>query len=169
MKKFKVLMCLLICVTCTLGMSPVVRASSYSTGKAVIPLFIQDGTHSGMFTVSNITDNPISVTVTLYNSDGSILVDDNSANTGRITGTNELINFTDQNTDSTLTFTLSAHSTGIFYTYHNTPTTKYGYGIIKWQQDGNALQGLVAQGSYVYTSSGEISHFSIPINGGLPF
>ncbi|BCJ98131.1 hypothetical protein [Anaerocolumna chitinilytica] len=169
MKRLKYLFMALVMVTCLVSPSGIVSASSYSTGKAVIPWYVQSSSTMCGFSVSNITDKPINVTITLYNSDGTILLDDNSASTGFITGTSELLNYCDQNTDSTLTFTLNAHSTGTFQTYYNT-ISKSGYGVIKWEQDGTAIQGLVAHGGYQNKVSNTVnSAFAIPINGGLPF
>ena len=169
MKRFKAFFMSLVLLTCMLGSSVSVNAATYSTGKAVIPFFYQTSNNMYWYTVSNITDAPIDVTVTFYNSDGSMATDDSSSSTGRITGSSDLLNYSDQNTDSTLTFTLNPHSTGAINTDYSS-TAYYGYGIIQWKQNGTTLQGLVAYGSGIFiNTSGEISRDSITINSGLPF
>jgi hypothetical protein len=169
MKRFKFLVMSLVLVTCLIGSQATISASSYSTGKAVIPYYIQEETFYTWCTVSNITDAPINVTVTLYDTDGTVLTDDNSISTGLIQGEG-LLNYNDQRNDSTVTFILNAHCTGIFRVRHETTDRNYGYGIIKWDQEGNALQGLVATchegGRY---PDGERTRDSIPINNGMPF
>jgi len=142
MKKIKYLFMSLVVFVCFLSPMASASASNYSTGKAVIPFYSQDASAASYYFVSNITDSPISVTVTLYNNDGTLVTDDNSSTTGRITGSAALLNFDDQNTDSTLTFTLNAHCTGsinllIMATAH------IGYGVIQWSQSGTTLQAMV--------------------------
>lgn len=68
----------------------------------------------------------------------------------------------DQNTDSTLTFTLNAHCSGKLDTRINT-TTQYGYGVIQWQQDGVALQGLVVNAALIVEGTGGERTY-IPVN-----
>ena len=168
MKRLKYLFMALVMVTCLVGSSETVSASNYSTGKAVIPYYSQYPELLTWISVSNITDNPIDVTVTLYKTDGTIFTDDNNIDTGLITGIH-LQNYSDQVTDATLTFTLNAHSTGWFKIMYS-PTDNNGYGIIKWSQNSNELHGVVANGGYYeHLSNGEISRQALTINGGLPF
>lgn len=47
-----------------------------------------------------------------------------------------------------------------------------GYGVIKWTQNSDALEGLVVQGYGFSMRSfplGEETRISIPVNNGLPF
>ncbi len=170
MKRFKALFMSLVLATCLLGTSASANAASYSTGKALIPTYRTNAETSCNYYVSNITDSPIDITITFYNEDGTLLIDDNSPTTGRIVAINsQLINFNDQNADSSLTFTLNAHSSGLI----NLPTTttpQVGYGIIQWTQNGKGLQGLVAWGQRLtQKTTGEESRSTIDINSGLPF
>jgi len=167
MRRFKLFFMCMVLVTCMLGSSASVNASSYSTGKAVIPSFLQSLDAMSIYFVSNITDCPIDVTVTFYNPDGTILIDDNNQSTGKVAGF-QMLNYKDQNTDSTLTFTLNAHCTGYFH-LQKTPQTNFGYGIIQWKQESTALQGLVVSAYYLYAISGDSSRFTIPVNNGMPF
>ena len=169
MKRFKAFLMSLVLVTCMLGTSGSVNAASYSTGKAVIPSYTTNSNSCCYCFVSNITDNPINVTVTLYDMDGSIVIDDNDASAGRITNVSGLLNYCDENSNSSLTFTLNAHSTGVF-SLPFTTSLHIGYGVINWFQDSNALQGLVAWGAECYTeASGDADRASFEINSGLPF
>lgn len=148
--------------------STIVLANSYSMGKAVIPSYEVAPTCATHFYVSNITDFPINVIMTLYKEDGSLLTDDNNISKGVIVGSGQLLNYCDKNTDSTVTFTLNAHCTGEVSVMYPNPLQR-GYGVIQWNQDGNALQGLVAWGHMAFYKSSEESRAAIEINGGLPF
>ena len=172
MKRFKALFMSLVLVTCMLGSSSSVNAATYSTGKAIIPsIYYDQTTMTGVF-LSNITDDFIDVTITLYNNSGILVTDDNSSSTGLITGSAQLINYNDNNLDSTLTFRLAAHSTGYFHLNNKLTATgmDYGYGVIKWSQSGSQLQGLVAW-ACEFTGKSATNEFtsSIKINGVLPF
>jgi hypothetical protein len=168
MRRFKFLVMSLVLLTCLIGSQATISASSYSTGKAVIPTFYQGPITRSSFYVSNITDSPIEVIVTLYDSDGSIVIDDNDPAAGRIMGSSELLNYNELNTDCTLTFTLNSHGTGNFRISMYTEV-KYGYGIIQWKQGGNVLQGLVVHGGIVGHHEIDDSTYAVPVNGGLPF
>ncbi len=178
MKRFKFLFCLFVC-SFILSMTTTVSASNYSTGKAVIPAFYQGPVDYCWFNVSNITDKRIDVTITFYKQDGTMLTDDGTATGGIITAgpqaIEQAIDYYDNNTDNTVTFSLNAHcSTNINLYFTGSNTAKYlGYGIISWEQDSTALQGLVAHGRQHYldtnTDPVRVARFAIPINGGLPF
>ena len=168
MKKIKVLLMSLVLITCMLGANGTVAASSYSSGKAFIPYYSQSDTLKTVYTVANITDSPITVTVTIYNADGTLVTDDNSSTTGRITASTDFLNYSDQNIDSSLTFTLNAHNTGYFIMNYNS-AYNYGYGVINWTQNGTAVQGLVVTGKNISSSNNTLIHHYIPVNNGLPF
>lgn len=182
MKKKKISILVITCViivTGVLGYKTLVSAGSttppigtYSTGKAVIPHFGEANNTSTGFTVTNITDNPINVTVTLYNNDGTMLVDDNSATTGIITSgqPDQLLNYCDQSTNSSATFTINAHCTGKLL-LSTTTVSRTGYGIIQWTQNtGNTLQGLVVSGfQFINSGTDQATVLPIDVNGGLPF
>jgi|GEM_PF-5513069 hypothetical protein len=165
MKKFKYFFMSLVLVTCMLGSSASASASSYSTGKAVIPWYYQGTGDLSYYSVSNVTDYPIHVTVTLFNLDGSLVTDDNSSSSGRIYGSSQLLNYSDQLQDSTLTFTLNPHCTGNFMMYTSS-ISQSGYGTIQWRQDGSATQGLVVTGFEQFNYQ---ARSLIPVNNGMPF
>ena len=172
MKRLKYLFMALIMVTCLVGSSVPASASSYSTGKAVIPFYNQNPYDSNQFTVSNITDSPINVTVTLYNLDGTLVTDDGNPNTGRVISAtpSNTLNYNDCLSDATLTFTLNAHNTAVFWATNTTTTELYGgYGVIKWDQNSTALQGLVAYSFALYKNGNTYIRNTNPINNGLPF
>ena len=171
MKRFKAFLMGLVLVTCMLGTSGTASASTYSTGKAVIPWYNQSSTTWCGYFVSNITNLPIDVSVTLYNEDGTVVTDDNSPGTGRITAniSGYLLNYNDQNTNSTLTFTISPHCTVYFKTGKITTSTYTGYGVIQWQQSSDSLQGLVCYGIEYDTGYSQLIKLPIEVNNGLPF
>lgn len=174
MKKLKALFMSLVLVICMLGASTSASASTYSSGKATIPFFSQSPTNWTGYYISNITDKPLDVTVTLYDSNGSLVIDDGSSSTGRIalsTTHSQPLNYSDKNTDSTVTFTINAHCT-IYFKVDITSTLYFGYGDIQWRQSGSITDGLVCTGVgfYVNTDNSNLpGRFPIDINGGLPF
>jgi len=159
----------LVAILVTLGMKIPASASvpiKYSTGNAVLPLFYTDTTTTTTYSVSNITDKPIDVTITLYNRDGSLLTDDNSYSlgSGKITCTDNLLNYRDNNSDSTVTFTLSQHKTSVLTALYS-QQQNFGYGIVEWKQEGSTQQGLIMTGS----GNSPNGSSGISINGGMPF
>lgn len=170
MKKIKYLFLVLVLVVSSLSSSSLALASGYSTGKAVIPYFYQSPDAKTSLLIANITDEPIDVTVTLYDNTGKIVTDDNNISGGFIVSDSAFTNYNEPTTDCTATFTLGAHGSGFFNVASGSSTSKYGYGIIKWDQASNALQGLVVSGACsTKRTKGEESVFAIPVNGGLPF
>ena len=178
-RSFKILISCLVMVTCIFITSVPAMASNYSTGKAVIPYYYQGPVDYCLFTVSNITDDPIDVTITFYRQDGTVVTDDGTATGGIITvgsqTIDQTIDYNDNNTDNTVTFTLNEHcSTHISLYYTGSNTEKYlGYGIISWKQESTALQGLVAYGRQQVLDTNvdpeRFARFAILVNGGLPF
>lgn len=175
MKKNKLIILLLLLIVCTLGVNTSALASTQSSGKAVIPFFYQGPTTWTGYYISNITDQPIDVIVTLYDSNGSLIMDDGNANTGRIR-MSDLLNilpqsYNDKNTNSTITFTINAHSS-IYFKMDLTNSTYFGYGDIQWRQSGSITQGLVCTGiSWQMNKDNSDLHGRLPIdiNSGLPF
>ncbi len=168
MKRFKALFMSLVLVTCMLGTSVPAKAEVYyHAGSAYIPMFVSFDTGRCIYNVSNITDHPMFVTVVLFDASGTIVKDDKNINTGRLTGSEELINYSDQNSDNTsISFTLNPHTSGTFYVQYTAPIY-HGYGTITWEQGGDTTLGMVAHG--MFYNSTEKSRVDIPINGGMPF
>lgn len=172
MRRLKAFLMSFVLITYMLGASGTASASSYSTGKAVIPSFGSNKTMCSFFYVSNITDKPINVTITLYNLDGSIIIDDNSPTTGRIALINGTpSNYNEAQTDCSLTLTIDANCTNVIgLPYDNNNNLLLGYGVIQWTQSGRALQGLIVSGQKLYiTTTGDNSRLNIDVNNGLPF
>lgn len=175
MKKFKIFLMSFIMVMCTLGISTSAYASTESKGKAIIPFFYQGQSCWTGYYVSNITDKPIDVIVTLYDSNGSMIIDDGNANTGRIRMSEFLgivpQSYNDKNADSTITFSINPHSS-TYFKMDITNSTYFGYGDILWRQSGSITQGLVCTGvSWQYNKDNPALHERMPIdiNSGLPF
>ena len=167
MKKIKYLVVALVLGIVFLGSTRSYAADSAnsSSGKAYIPMFYTSSADKCLYDIANITDNAISVTVTMYAYDGTLVTDDGSKTTGKITTSSNVSDYNDANTTSTLSFTIGAHCSAQFY-INNSTSSSFGYGLISWSQNSSVVQGLVAQGSY-YNSSN--SRFAIIINGGMPF
>lgn len=149
--------------------------ASANSGMATIPYFYaSDGTYysSSVYFISNVTEEPITVTITLYKEDGTILTDtDNDSTTGTIRGTNfsSYSEYSDINSPSSLTVTLNGLESG--YLSICSSTLSFGHGVIKWNQDSNALYGLVSHG-YMYqkrNSTDQTSRTAIDINNSQPF
>ena len=72
---------------------------------------------------------------------------------------------------ASLTFTLAAKNSMLFWVGHDTAVNDFGYGEIEWSQEGNATVGLVAHARYFRTLSATelLGISSVPINQGLPF
>ena len=165
---------LLVVLTVLLSLFAGVAIASANSGSAIIPLYAASNyagyRYSTWVYLSNITDQDINVKVTLYKTNGTILTD----TVGEYINGHYLSNYNDKLTDASLSFTLGPNSFGKFSInsneHPNTGTTA-GYGIIKWEQDSKAVQGLVAHaiGYYVMTSNPVPSQLAIPINNGLPF
>ncbi len=164
----------LVVLTILLSLFAGVATAATNSGTAVIPHY-QAAHTIGIFetfiNLSNITDQNINVKVILYNSDGTILTDtDNDPLGGTIKAYDNILNYLDNLTDASLSFTLGANSSCRFVVTGNDSVR--GYGVIKWEQDSKAVCGLVAHGIGFYSganySSGR-NMVAIPINNGLPF
>jgi len=179
-KRFLIVSCALILVVSVFKFSDSASATTiptatssatavYSTGTAIIPEYLEGTGTRTSFNMSNITDNPIDVTIIFYNPDGTLVTDDNSPTTGRISFETDFIsNYSDQNTNSSLTFTLKAHCS---LTFKVNPTTlkNKAYGLIQWKQLGSTQKGLVVHGSIITETTTSSDTVSVPVNGGLPF
>jgi hypothetical protein len=175
MKKFKVFFMGLVMAICMLGTSTTASASTYSTGKAIIPFFYQGPTSWTGYYISNITDKPIDVTVTLYDNNGSLITDDGNPNTGRIVISDLLgilpQSYNDKNSDSTVIFTINPHCS-TYFKLGLTNTTYFGYGDVQWRQSGSITQGLVCTGVSWQTNKDNPDlngRLPIDVNSGLPF
>lgn len=127
--------------------------------------------------VSNITDNTLSGTITLYDTTGSIFYDDNSTSGGNI----ESVGFDTyaEGTGAggtTVSFTIAPHSTGSITLVMKTspnPVWFEGYGIIEWKNvEGNDVYGLVAQAHCNFRMAGATgleNSYAISVNNGMPF
>lgn len=158
--------CLILVTLITSGASSVFATSS-AYGKGYISYW-RDNKSSVTtgYSISNITDTPINVKVTLYKDDGTVFVDDGSSTSGSITNQGTGSNYNDQLSDATVSFTLDAHCSA-YIVIHNLSETNSGYGTIEWTQDNSSVTtGLVAHGTFY---SSDNSRFDISINGSNPF
>ena len=160
----------LIVLTVLLSLFALSTVSYAASGKAIIPYFHAEtttGINYTKFYISNITNNPINVKVTLFSKDGIVF-----KNVGSLiyTGVN-LENLNTNLSDASLSYTLDSNKTSeIMFTHI---TLEFGYGFIEWTQDSDSVYGLVAMAREIqnpcryFSKNPVFSHF--PINNGLPF
>ena len=138
-------------------------------GRAAIPNFVIDS--SGFWTyiyLSNITDKDIEVEVDLYNMDGTMMQDNNSATSGNVRlGPQALINNYTENGGNTASFTIGAHQTVSFQLAPG--TYNQGHGFIRWKQEGTRRKAMLAHGRVYRGQSSREFAWSISINGGKTF
>lgn len=135
-----------------------------SSGKAIVPPFdaryIGSSAYYGeQFFVTNITSNPITVKITVFNKSGSIV-------TTGLSGTSNLTNFTVNPGDCSVSFSLDANATG--YVVYSPTTLDWGYATIAWSQDSSVPYGLIADVKEGLTASGYTSR-TLSVNNGMPF
>lgn len=138
-------------------------------GRAAIPHFVIDS--SGLYTffyLSNITGKDLEVEVDLYNMDGTMMQDDNSATGGTVRmSPQNLINNYSENGSYTASFTIGPHQTVALSI--RPAAYNHGHGFIRWKQDGTRRKAMLAHGrSYRGQSSREFA-WAIPINNGKTF
>lgn len=144
-------------------------------GSAVIPSFYSSETTAqnvfAAIEMSNISNNVITVSITLYDKNGSVFIDDGGEDSGDITADN-VINYSDSCYNHTAEFDIEPHGTISFVAFHTAGVEKnYHYGIIEWESDSmdaNALIATLRRNNHFYNSN-TYSMMAVPINNGLPF
>lgn len=168
-KKLLIVLSLVVVIISTTFVHATDLSSRYSTGNALIPYYYSheiDSNHEVMyFNISNITDKPVDVFLTLYKQDGTIITDDSIIMP--VLTESQVTNYSDQISDNTVKFTLDSHASVLLH-IKNTNST-YGYGKIQWSQEGSAEKALVVFGSAICSIDNNRSRFAVPVNGGLPF
>ncbi|MFT4927130.1 MAG: hypothetical protein ACI8WB_003236 [Phenylobacterium sp.] len=126
-------------------------AAHAGSGKAIVAHWGASVSQFNYVFMSNISNNPLDVTVTYYQHDGTLLSDSSKV----------FHNFT--NNDATIAASNTAHI------QLKPPAWTRGYAVIEWKNQGtdDDTVGLVAH-SWRAMASGE-NTFSIPVNNGQPF
>lgn len=159
-----------------------VLAAPSASGIATIPLWqgyyasVHDQQLSTI-TVSNITGSTVSVTITLYSHDGTVVSDDGSGTTGfvRYLSPSSTISssYDDSISTGTVSFDIGAHETATVFLQFSSATGDWGYGTIQWTAAaGPGIKALVAHmrnNRTVATSGVSVSENDVMVNGGLPF
>lgn len=151
--------------------------ASAGSGSAVIP-FHRGADNPGNYfyrttiQISNITNAPIEVTITLFHWDGTLVQDgDDNMGTGLLQGYN-FVNYDDDPPAASYKGIINPkESAGIGFKGIHGGLQPYGWGLVQWNQESDAAVGVVAHG-YAETRfySTNIGYqFAIPINGGEPF
>jgi hypothetical protein len=162
---------------------PMLAAPAFAgSGKAIIPgsyiNYAASNNYVSLGTfLSNISDNTIEITVTLYYKSGSIVYEPGTS----VWGTN-CSSYTEATSSSdgyTMICDLESKKTaslGLTPRHFGSSTSEYIFGIIEWKNkyatDDDDV-ALVANANYVrtYSDSGKQSqsNHSVMINNGLPF
>ena len=160
----------LVVLTVLLSLFALSNISYAASGSAIIPYFHAETTTGINYTkiyISNITNNPINVKVTLFSKDGTIF-----KNVGNLIYRSEnLENFNTNLSDASLSYTLYNNKSSMIMFTH--VANEFGYGLIEWTQDSDSVYGLVAMGKEVQNPNkdfrGDPVFTNYPINNGLPF
>lgn len=172
MKKKVVCFIAIICLLLSLFSVPAF-ASSYQTAHgSAFANFCQCTTiNTTWIYLSNITDDPVDVTITFYNNDGTLITDDGSASTGLLkcsSGGAIISNYSDNNSDSSITFTMDGHNT-CNLSFGDSSTSKSGYGVIQWTQENSSVSTALVGSSVWIRSDSLYARTALLINGGMPF
>lgn len=141
-----------------------------SAGNTILPHFLSNKASAYTTTVylTNITEENIDVTIQLFDESGVLITDDNGMNSGHIRKLGATPTAYSENVaGETVTLTIAPRAT---FTLSIQPTlNEIGHGVITWQQDSNAVKGLVGQAKTYRVLSGREMMHAITINAGLPF
>ncbi|MGC0119693.1 hypothetical protein [Pseudoalteromonas piscicida] len=118
-------------------------------GKAVVPHWLASTNGSTSVFISNITDNPLRVTIKFYDQNGNVKKAERYEN------------FSNSGTE------IQANSSA-YVNIGQSGVTGYGYATIEWENIGDAddVFGLVAYAHFAKTT---LYRSAIPINDGNPF
>jgi hypothetical protein len=138
-----------------------------ASGKAIVPpfdaRFINSNVYYGeSFFVTNITSNPITIKISVYNQSGTLVT------AGFTGGTASITSLTVNPGDASVSFTLAANATG--YVNYSPTTVDVGYATIAWNQDNSSVQyGLIADVKEYLTWGNTSAQRTISVNNNLPF
>ncbi len=123
---------------------------------------------------SNVTDDPITVKIKLFKHDGTLMTDDGSPTTGQFTSW-QYNTYNDNVAGTSVSLTIQPHNTALFAVNPSADIAQ-GYGVVEWEQDSDAIAGLVAHGRFYrhflgHNGTHNLNEmgYSIPINSGMPF
>ena len=170
MKRFKAFLMSLVLVTCIFGTNA--TASASTNGVAYIPVYYYAQNSGTVIYLSNISDQPRTIIITLYDSYGNMVHDDAISTTGLLTGSSDFSTYDDSYPVGSIYCTLDAHSTGRFHVNElfTANVEGYGYGKITYNRSDGDANSLIAWGTgYTCRSTYNEYAFPIEINGGLPF
>ena len=175
MKRFKKVFCFIMTISMVLSLFSVpVFASSYQTasGTAYMSYFNCDTGNFAWWSLANITDDPVDVTITFYNYDGTLITDDGSRSTGLFKCPTDaavtVTNYSDSNSDSSIAFTLGAHDLCSFTMGNDYLYSKRGYGVIQWTQENSSVANALIGWSLLVRAN-PYDRTTMAINNGMPF
>jgi len=133
-------------------------------GGAILPSWFKDS--SPMYTsifVSNVSDEQVTVHLTLYDANGNVYTESSE------TGTNFSVNFGFSGDPLSVSgATLQANATGELRVL-GTGAQKSGYGEVKWSSTGSSRVALIAFARQTIDISSGFAFAVIPVNGFVPF
>ncbi|CAM2011644.1 hypothetical protein [Acanthopleuribacter pedis] len=124
----------------------------------------------GVIYITNISSDPVIVTVTLYNDQGVIISDgDDLAAAGKLKATNAA-NYSDSSAYFSMKFTLAPNATSQVWVDNPSTAIDYGHGLISWWNEGPEPEtALIAHGVMYRSYSGNVGYYSVQVNEGKPF
>lgn len=152
-----------------------VGSAQAGAGKAYYPtLLTVSGWRSNIF-CSNITDQEILVTVSVFKPDGELIQESStSPSSGHIMFVNTDVNsyhdyyeYATGEEYKTVSFWLKPQASVSLAVMEGSTSSAGGYGIIEWSGCANGF-GMVAHGMAFKASNSSVI-LSIPVNGGNPF
>jgi hypothetical protein len=157
----KLLLSTVFMLTCQiLGYTPAYGGD----GGAILPSWYKDP--SPMYTsifVSNVSDEQVTVYITLYNVDGNTYTESSE------TGTNLSVERGFSGDPMSVSgATLQANATGELRVL-GTGVLKTGYGEIKWSSTGSSRVALIAFARQTFDASSGLAFAVFPVNGFVPF
>lgn len=150
--------------------------SHAASGKALVNGFRGNWTSGNAYTanyleITNISGATVTVKVTFYKQDGTIITDDGPSTTGNITSIDPGASYTDSLGNATVSFDLAARRTTYLEVHAPSSALQHGYGLIEWTSASqDALAVMAYGGSVSYNQTPAIS-WQVPycINNGMPF
>lgn len=141
-----------------------------ANGSALIPNYLTDSGSNfySYFYVSNITSEPVDVTVTFYDASGNIVIDTGNSPTAGPFRASNYATYSESTSGSSVKITINAQGTT---TLSLMPfLNKNGYGKIEWTQDNSEVRtAIIAHGRSYRSISGYEGSYAIPINKGIEF
>ncbi len=164
---------------------PLLAAPAFAgSGKAIIPpshtTYGSTSSYTAIYLyISNITENTIETTITLYDNSGNIVYESSSGQSTGDIRADTVSSYTEATSSAdgyTATFKIAAKQTCSLKINAPSGTPRHVFGTIEWKNDSSNDDDEVAlvanaMNSYVYIESSRArnSKYSLQINSHMPF